>query len=69
MDALKIFLASLVKNFGQRKRLGTLKVWKLFTECLENAIQDLEFWIQFEYFYIVVCFVPLVIDHNPGYKS
>ena len=53
MDALKIFLASLVKNFGQRKRLGTLKVWKLFTECLENAIQDLEFWIQFEYFYIV----------------
>ena len=26
MDALKIFLASLVKNFGQRKRLGTLKV-------------------------------------------
>ena len=40
-DALKFFLALLVKNFGQRKRLGTLKVQKKKTflaECLENAI-------------------------------
>ena len=39
-DALKFFLAPLVKNFGQRKRLGTLKVQKktFLAECLENAI-------------------------------